>query len=160
MREMKIFCLCFIIALAFVFGSIINQSCQTISASPNALNSKSYLPSNTYTVTRAIDASTFQISTVRDAFVMYTIRIACVASIGAASAGTVSLQYSIDNGSNWLNVGQVDGSNTVSLAIVLNSSIIQTQQLCGIIPKSAIIKMVQGSAGSTTITYIKGFEYY
>lgn len=118
-----------------------------------------YSPS-TFTVTRAINSSSFQPSITNIAWVYYTIRINCVATIGGTSSGTVTLQYSINNGSTWLDVGQVENSNIVTLALVLNSNITQTSQLCGVIPSGAIVRMIQASSGTTTITYVKGQETF
>lgn len=118
-----------------------------------------YAPS-TSTVSRAINSATFQPSTTKIAWVYYTIRINCVATIGSASAGTVALQYSIDSGSTWNDVGQIENSNTVTLAIVLNSSTTQTGQLSGIIPAGAIVRMNQTITGTTTITYVRGQETF
>jgi hypothetical protein len=115
---------------------------------------------STFTATRPINSSTFQVSSTRAAWVNYTVRINCTATIGGASSGTVSLQYSTNNGSTWIDVSQVENSNTVTLAIVLNSNTTQTSVIPGYIPAGAIVRMVQGSAGTTTITYVRGQETY
>jgi hypothetical protein len=114
----------------------------------------------TFTASRAINSVTFQCSATKPAWVYYTIRINCVATIGGASSGTVALQYSSDNGSSWVDVGQVENSNTVTLAVVLNSSTTQTGQIAGVIPTGAIVRMNQSSSGTTTITFVRGQETY
>lgn len=116
--------------------------------------------STTFTASRAINSATFQVSLTKQACVFYTIRINCVATIGAASAGTVALQYSSNGGSTWIDIGQVENSNTVTLAIVLNSNTTQTSQISGIIPAGAIVRMNQTTSGTTTITYVRGNETY
>lgn len=118
-----------------------------------------YTPS-TFTVTRAITSATFQPSSTKLAWVFYTIRINCTATIGGASTGTVALQFSTDNGSTWIDIGQVENSNTVTLAIVLNSNTTQTGQLSGVIPAGAIVRLNQSSSGTTTITYVRGQETF
>lgn len=130
----------------------------TVTSSYPGFTLTPYTPT-TFTASRAINSSTFQVST-RQATVFYTIRINCTASIGSASSGTVALQYSTDNGSAWVDVGQVENSNTVTLAVVLNSNTTQTGQLSGIIPAGAIVRMNQSSSGTTTITFVRGQETY
>lgn len=110
--------------------------------------------------TRPINSNTFQISVSKQSFVVYTIRINCVATIGGAASGTVNLQYSINNGSSWVDVSQVENSNTVTLAVVLNSNTTQTGVISGVIPAGAIVRMNQTISGSTTITYVRGQETY
>jgi hypothetical protein len=131
----------------------------TVTASYPNFTVTPYVP-NTFTVTRAINSSTFQPSTTKLAWVNYTIRINCTATIGSASSGTVNLQYSTNNGSTWIDVSQVENSNTVTLAVVLNSNTTQTGVLSGCIPAGAIVRMVQGSSGTTTITYVRGQETF
>lgn len=120
----------------------------------------SYTVPSTFTVTRAINGTTFQPSSTKTAWVYYTIRINCTATIGGASSGTVSLQYSTNGGGTWIDVSQVENSNTVTLAIVLNSSTTQTGLVCGVIPIGAIVRINQSSSGTTTITYVRGQETY
>lgn len=112
----------------------------------------------TNTVTRPINSTTFQPSSSQPSWVYYTIRISCSATIGGSSAATITLQYSNDSGSTWIDVGQLENSNTITLAIALNSTTIQTAQLSGYIPKNVICRMNQTTSGTTTITYVKGQE--
>lgn len=125
-----------------------------------ASNIVSGMSVNTFTASRAINSATYQVSATKQATVFYTIRINCVATIGGASSGTVALQYSTNGGSTWIDVGQVENSNTVTLAVVLNSNTTQTGQLSGIIPAGAIVRMNQSSSGTTTITFVRGQETY
>lgn len=117
-----------------------------------------YSPTS-FTVARPINSTTFQPSSTKQAFVFYTIRINCVATIGGASSATVSLQHSNDNGSTWIDDGQLENSNTVSLAIILNSNTTQTSQISAVIPAGAICRLVSSNLGAT-ITYIRGNETY
>lgn len=118
-----------------------------------------YTPT-TFTASRAINSATFQVSSTKPATVFYTIRISCTASIGSAAAGTLALQYSTNNGSTWIDVGQLENSNTVTLAITLNSVTSQCAQICGIVPAGAILRMNQTISGTTTITFVRGQETY
>lgn len=111
-------------------------------------------------VTRAVNSTAFIPSTTKDASVFYSINIACTATIGSTSSGKVALQYSVNGGSTWVDVSEVSNSNTVSLAVVLNSVSSQTCVLAGQVPAGASVRMVSTSAGTTTITYVRGQEVY
>lgn len=119
-----------------------------------------YVPT-TFTVTRAINSSSFQISTTRHADAVYNIGISCTASIGGDASGLVQLQYSIDGGTTWLNYPRIRNSNAVTLAVVLQS--INNQEAVIVvqnIPANARLRFVPTQSGTTTITSILGFETY
>jgi len=109
-------------------------------------------------VTRSITGTTYTPSTTRWARVYYTIRITCTATIGSASSGLVLFQYSTDGGSNWIDGPEVQNSNTVTLAVALNSVTIQTGVIAFEVPPNALCRMTQTSSGTTTITYVRGRE--
>jgi hypothetical protein len=111
-------------------------------------------------ISRPINSTSFTISTVKTATVFYNISISCTATIGAASSGSVALQYSINGGTTWVTESTIANSNTVSLAVALNSVNLQSTVLCGVIPAGALVRMVSTSTGTTTITYLTGIEYY
>lgn len=119
-----------------------------------------YIPTITPNVTRPINSTTFTISSTRPATVYYTVNISCTATIGSNSTGKVSLQYSQNAGSTWTDVSDVSNSNTVSLAIVLNSITAQDQIIAGQIPANALCRLVSTSAGSTSIAWVRGMEVY
>lgn len=118
-----------------------------------------YIPSIN-AATRTINSSTYTVSSTLQATVVYNISISCVASIGSASTGTVLFQYSINGGTSWITAGIVANSNTVSLAIVLNSVTVQTSNLIATIPANALCRLVPTITGTTTITYVSGQEIY
>lgn len=118
-----------------------------------------YVPTNN-TVTRTINNSTYTISSTKPATVKYNIKIACTATIGSASSGKVLFQYSIDGGTNWIDAGEVENSNTVSLAIVLNSTTNQSGFIVWSVPANALCRLVPTTSGTTTITWIRGQETY
>lgn len=118
-----------------------------------------YVPSIN-AVTRTINSSTFTPSTTLQATLNYSIQISCTATIGGNAAGSVLLQYSTNGGSTWNNAGTVSNSNTVTLAIVLNSVTVQTCILTAIVPPNALCRLVPTTTGTTTITYISGQEVY
>jgi hypothetical protein len=119
-----------------------------------------YIPTITSAVTRPINGTTFTVSSTKQAFVNYNVTISCTATIGSASTGSVALQYSVDAGSNWITVGTVSNSNTVTLAIVLNSVQVSGYQLSGYIPTNALVRMNSSSSGTTVISYVTGQETY
>lgn len=125
----------------------------------NNLEYNPYVPTPVI-VTRPINNSTYTISTTKQAFVDYNIVISCTATIGSASSGSVALQYSTNAGSTWTTVGTASNSNTVSLAIVLNSVQASGIQLSGYIPANALVRMGQTIVGTTTISYSTGQETY
>lgn len=125
--------------------------------SSNAPEYNPYVPTPII-VTRPINSTTYTISTTKQAFVDYNIVISCTATIGSASNGSVALQYSTNAGSTWTTVGTVSNSNTVSLAIALNSVQASGIQLSGYIPANALVRMVQTIVGTTTISYSTGQE--
>jgi hypothetical protein len=112
------------------------------------------------TVTRTINSSTYTISSTKIATVKYNIKIVCTATIGSASSGKVLFQYSTDGGSNWIDAGEVENSNTVTLAIVLNSTTTQSGFIVWNIPANALCRLVPTTSGTTTITWIRGQESY
>lgn len=113
-----------------------------------------------YTVTRAINSATYTISTTKAAEVRYNIKIVCSASIGSTSSGKVLFQYSTDSGSTWIDAGEVENSNTVTLALPLNSVTTQTGFIVWKVPTNALCRLVPTSSGTTTITYVRGQEEY
>jgi len=123
-------------------------------------NNLTMLPTMNSGITRPINSTTFTVSTARTAIVFYNISIACTATIGATSSGSVALQYSTNSGSTWIIESTVANSNTVTLAVVLQSVNTQSGVLCGVIPVGALVRMVSTSAGTTTISYLTGVEYY
>lgn len=122
------------------------------------LTGKPVSPTINNAVTRPINATTYTISTTQNARVYYTIGIQCTATIGGSSAGGVLLEYSINGGSTYTSVGEVKNSNTVTLAIALNSITIQQVVLSAEVPANALCRMSTTNTGTTTVTYIRGQE--
>lgn len=111
-------------------------------------------------VTRPINSTTFTVSTTKQAFVAYNVTISCTATIGSAATGSVALQYSTNAGSTWNTVGTVSNSNTVTLAVVLNSVQVSGLQVSGYIPANALVRLVSTTTGTVTINYLTGIEVY
>lgn len=111
-----------------------------------------------WNVTRPTDGTTFTVSADRNSRVYYTISISCTATIGGASSGTVKLQASLDGGATWNDAPSIGNSNTVTLAIALNSVSINTSPLIFELPAGALCKFVTTTSGTTTITWVNGIE--
>lgn len=113
-----------------------------------------------HAATRPINSATFTPSATLQAMITYTIQISCTATIGGTASGQILLQYSTNAGSSWVDAGTIKNSNTVSLAIALNLVNIQVASITAIVPAGALCRMAPTTAGTTTITYISGFEVY
>lgn len=120
----------------------------------------SYVSSINNGVSRPVNGTTYTISTTKQVFVAYNIKISCTATIGSSSDGKVALQYSTNSGSTWIDCGEVENSNTVTLAIALNAISIQSGVIVAYIPANALVRMNSTTTGTTTITYIRGQETY
>lgn len=118
-----------------------------------------YVPA-IHAVTRAINSTTFTPSSTLQATVTYTIQVSCTATIGSNASGQILLQYSTNGGSSWTDAGMVKNSNTVSLAIALNLVNIQVASITAVVPVGGLCRMAPTTSGTTTITYISGFEVY
>lgn len=118
------------------------------------------VPTLNSAVVRPINSTAFTISTVKTALVFYNITISCTATIGAASSGSVALQWFNSGTSLWVTQSTVANANTVTLAIVLNSVNTQSLVLSGVIPAGVQCRMVSVSAGTTTISIAPSTEYY
>lgn len=114
-------------------------------------------PTYNYGVTRPVNSTSFTPSTTQNYRVYYNVEISCTASIGSTSSGSVVLQYF--NGTSWVNTGgAIKNSNTVTLAIVLNSVTVQGGTISGEFPANTQLRLVSTSTGTTTITYNTGQE--
>lgn len=135
---------------------------QASSGSVDFIKNKPTIPSTVVTsvdgVTRSITGTTYTISSTQAARVYYTIEISCTASIGSSSVGNVLFQYSVNGGTTWIDGGEVKNSNTVTLAIALNSVNVQRGVIPFEVPANALCRMTQSSTGTTTISYIRGSE--
>lgn len=118
----------------------------------------SYIPTSNAS-TRAINSTTFLVSSTKDAFVAYTVRMVCATVIGATtSGGTVALQYY--DGSNWQELGQIENGITGLLG-----SNNQCAILSGWVPRNSPVRIVTTiltgiGISSATVAYVRGRETY
>ena len=112
-------------------------------------------------VTRPVNGTTFTISS-RRSRVNYSITITCTATIGSAASANVVFQYSTDGGTTWITTpGKVENSNTVTLAVALQSVNKQTSSIVSEVPPNALCRLVSTTSGvNAVITYNTGQEIY
>lgn len=114
-------------------------------------------PTYNYGVTRPINSTAFTPSSTQPYRVYYSVDISCTASIGGNASGSVILQYF--NGSSWINTGGgIKNSNSVSLALTLNSITLASGTISGEFPSNTQLRLVSTTSGTTTITYNTGQE--
>lgn len=111
-------------------------------------------------VTRPINSTTFTVSTTKLAWVSYTVNISCTATIGSTANGKVALQYSTNAGSTWIDVADASNSNTVTLAVALQSVNTSDMVISGCIPANALVRMVSTITGTATTTFVRAQETY
>lgn len=106
----------------------------------------------------------FQLATNRDAEVTYSVSISTTATIGGASTGYVVLEIAATNSStasDWKEVGRITNSQTITLAIALQSVQIISGALNGIIPAGYYARLRSvNSSGTPTYAFLSGEEVY
>lgn len=113
-------------------------------------------------VTTAAAANGWQPSATQNALLSYSVNITTTATIGGASTGYVVLEVCSTNSSvaaNWLEVGRVTNSQTITLAIALQSIQIIGGCVACMIPAGYYARLRSvSSSGSPTFTYVSGQE--
>lgn len=107
------------------------------------------------TPTRTLN-SAFQISTVRDTAVTYTVDVATTLSLTTGQTGTVTLKYADDSGftTNVKTVQSAVNGNGGTLAIGLGLTQTSTAALGGIIPTGKYAKLITANTvGTPTFTF-------
>lgn len=115
-------------------------------------------------VTVAAAANGFQISSTKDAFVHYSVKIACAVQIGvtANTEGYVVLEIAATNSStagDWTEIGRSPSGQNISLALALASTTTGGGQIAGVIPAGFYARLRSVNvAGTPTYTYLSGQE--
>lgn len=128
-----------------------------------AYAARSFTNNPSHTIqTVAAAANGFQLSTTRDATVNYSVTITTTATISAASAGTVVLEICSTNSStaaNWAEVGRITGSQTISLAALLQSINTVASSVWCIVPAGYYCRLRSiSTSGSPTFSLSSGQE--
>lgn len=107
-----------------------------------------------FTPTRTLN-TVFQIDPTRAAFVYYTIKISCTATLTGGQTGTVQLVSDAVNPPTTIR-GSETNTNSISLAIAITSLNEQTAVLSYMVPAGNYVKLV--TSGTATITLVNQAE--
>lgn len=143
--------------------SSINSTIASLQTQVNGISTSS--PVITNGVTKVIQTLTTATGTLLSSTnvtnVMYSVNIVTTASIGGASAGEILLEISPTNSSTstWTVVNRIKNSQTITLAIVLNSVQDITYTIMGNVPAGYYVRLRSATiSGTPTYTYITGQE--
>lgn len=92
---------------------------------------------STPTVVTSTGAVGTLLSAVRDALVSYPVSVTTTATIAAASSGYVVLEIAPTNSAtpgDWVEIGRAAFGQTISVAAALQSVLVQSATLCGVVP--------------------------
>lgn len=106
-------------------------------------------------------ATGFQVSATRDSQVNYSVALSTTATIGGASTATVVLEVCPTNSAtpaNWVEVARVSNSQTITLAVALQSVQGVTAELSGVVPAGYFAKLRSTVTGTGLATYTSGQE--
>lgn len=117
-----------------------------------------YMSATQNSATRPIDGTSFQVSTVSSAFVIYSVDILTTLSLTGGQKGTAYLEISPNN-STWQTIIPYTNGNIGSLTIGLNTSQTQTAILLGYVPVGYYVRIRKVNVtGTPTFTYNSGQE--
>lgn len=101
----------------------------------------------------------YTISSTRSARVYYTITLTAVTPLLAGSStAQVFLEYSTNAGSSWIQVSDIENTQTVLLTVSVAITMPQKFVLCGEIPANALVRLRSNLTGGGTATYVRGQE--
>lgn len=103
-----------------------------------------------------------QLSSTRDSFVSYSASISTSATIGGAATGYIVLEVCATNSAtagSWQEVARLSNSQTITLAVALQSIQVITGNLVAMVPAGYYerLRSVQ-SSGTPTFAYVSGQE--
>lgn len=105
--------------------------------------------------------SNYTISTTRDANVSYSVSLSVTNPLLAgASTASAFLEYSTDGGTNWITVSQAVNSSSVALTVTVAITQPNTSVISGIIPANALVRLRTTTAGTASVSYVRGQEIY
>lgn len=143
--------------------SSISSSIATLQTQVNGISTSS--PAITMGVSKSIvtsiSATGTLLSSTRVTNVMYSVNVVTTASIGGASAGEVLLEVSPTNTSTstWTVLNRIKNSQTISLAIALNSVQDLTFTMIGNVPAGYYVRVRSNNiSGTPTYSFITGEE--
>lgn len=138
----------------FSLGNV-NEQLTMTSANSMAFRSRSQSSAS-----RSIN-SVFQISTTRDSQVNYSVDISCTSTLLGGQAGIVVLEIATNSGftTGVQTIGQFINSNSVSLALAITVTQINTACLSGYVPAGYWVRLrTVNNTGTPTFTFQAGQE--
>lgn len=115
-------------------------------------------------LTASTGAAGFQVSSTRDSWSCYSVSLSTTATIGGASAVSVALEICPTNSAtpaNWIEIGRVQNNQAITLAVILQSVQVITQQLQGYIPAGFFAKLrTLGTSGTQSSSFVSGQEVF
>lgn len=112
--------------------------------------------------TVAASANGWQLSTTRDASVGYACSITTSATIGGASTGYLVLEICSTNSAtaaNWQEIDRITNSQTITLAVALQSIQVISASIRGIVPAGYYVRARSvASSGTPTFAFVSGQE--
>lgn len=97
----------------------------------------------------------------RDAFVTYSVATSTTATIGGASSVTVLLEIATTNSataSDWTAIQTVSNSQTITLAVALQSVQANTLTMSGVVPAGYYRRVRYAVTGTASASYVNGQE--
>lgn len=147
-------------AITIGTGLSLNTSTWTLTATAAPARSFVFNPSRTIQ-TVAAAANGWQIDASRDSDVSYSITTNTTATIGGASTATVVLEVAATNSStagDWTEVGRVANSQTITLAIVLQSLQSVAGTVHTMVPAGYFCRLRSTLTGTSSATFNSGSE--
>lgn len=114
---------------------------------------------DTRSLTTGTGATGFQISATNESSVCYTVSTSTTATIGGASTSDVVMEMCSTNSitpSDWIEIGHVGNSQTISLAVVLQSTQVFKGQMCADVPTGYYLKLRSSGTGTHTEAFVSG----
>lgn len=147
---------------ASVAGTMSSADFSKLAAFP-AYAARSFANAVTLTIqTVAAAGNGSQVSATRDSVVSYSASVTTTSTIGGPQAGTIVLEICSTNSStaaNWQEISRVTNSQTITLAIALQSIQINAAALVGMVPAGFFRRLRSIiTSGSPTFSYNSGQE--
>lgn len=125
----------------------------TYNDSGNSASIAGVAPTTNNNVSRSLNSNYTISSNVMGVFCTYSINASWNLSALISGSGSAFLEYSVDNGSNWITVNQVSkGLNLLTFAGN------DDMTLSGFIPHTATTTRIRTTSTNMTITYVRGQE--
>lgn len=147
---------------ASVPGTMSSADFSKLAAFP-AYAARSFTNNVTLTIqTVAAAGNGSQVSTTRDSVVSYSASVTTTSTIGGPQSGTIVLEVCATNSStaaNWQEISRITNSQTITLAIALQSVQVTASALAGMIPAGFFRRLRSvATSGSPSFTYNSGQE--